>query len=99
MRYDAAMRTTLTIDDATAKALKELAHRSNKPFKHVVNEILRAGLGAAATCGRKRYRLKPAKLGGVIPGINLDKALALADAIEDDFARFPGIRHINPLAG
>jgi hypothetical protein len=77
------MRTTLTIDDATAKALKDLAHRSGKPFKQVVNEALRAGLVAAATRRRKRYRLKPARLGGVVPGISLDKALALADAIED----------------
>jgi hypothetical protein len=27
--------------------------------------------------------VKPAALGGVAPGINLDKVLALADAIED----------------
>jgi hypothetical protein len=48
------MRTTLTIDDATAKALKDLAHRSNKPFKQVVNETLRAGLSTAAMRGRRR---------------------------------------------
>jgi hypothetical protein len=77
------MRTTLTIDDAIAKALKDLAHRSNKPFKQVVNETLRAGLSAAAVRQSRRYRVKPAALGGVSPGINLDKALALADAIED----------------
>jgi hypothetical protein len=81
-------RTTLTIDDATAKALKDLAHRSNKMFKQVANETLRAGLAAAATRGRRRYRLKPARLGGVMPGINLDKALALADAIEDQELAF-----------
>jgi hypothetical protein len=77
------MRTTLTIDDAIARALKDLAHRSNKPFKQVVNETLRAGLSAPAARKRKRYKVKPAALGGVLPGINLDKALALADAIED----------------
>jgi hypothetical protein len=76
------MRTTLTIDDAIARALKDLAHRSNKPFKQVVNETLRAGLSAPAARSR-RYRVKPAALGGVAPGVNLDKALALADAIED----------------
>jgi hypothetical protein len=27
--------------------------------------------------------VQPAALGGVLPGVNLDKALALADAIED----------------
>ena len=77
------MRTTLTIDDAIAKALKDLAHRSDKPFKEVVNETLRAGLNARRAPKAKRYRVKPASLGGAAPGINLDKALALADALED----------------
>jgi hypothetical protein len=31
----------------------------------------------------KPYRVKPASLGGAAPGIDLDKALALADALED----------------
>ena len=77
------MRTTLTIDDGIAGALKELAHRSGKPFKQVVNETLRAGLGASGARRRKAYRVKSAALGGVLPGVNLDKARALADAIED----------------
>jgi hypothetical protein len=77
------MRTTLTIDDATARALKDLAHKSGKSFKQVVNEILRAGLDAARVPPRRPYRVRPAALGGVVPGINLDKALALADALED----------------
>jgi hypothetical protein len=77
------MRTTLTIDDHLARALKERAHRSGKSFKQIVNETLRTGLGAAATRRSKPYKIKPAALGGVMPGINLEKALALADAIED----------------
>jgi hypothetical protein len=77
------MRTTLTIDDAIFKALSDLARRSNKPFKQVVNETLRAGLCAPAARTGRRYKVKPAALGGVYPAINLDKALALADAIED----------------
>ena len=78
------MRTTLTIDDQIAKTLKSVAHRSGKPLKHVVNETLRAGLAAAHAPGRARpYRLKPASLGGVLPGIDLDKALRLAARLED----------------
>lgn len=77
------MRTTLTIDDHLARELKELAHRSGKPFKQVVNETLRAGLAASRARRSKPYRVKPAALGGVLPGVDLDKALALADAIED----------------
>ena len=77
------MRTTLTIDDGIAKALKNLAHRSNKPFKEVVNDTLRAGLSAKRIPKAKPYRVKPVSMGGVLPGVNLDKALALADALED----------------
>ena len=77
------MRTTLTLDDAIARALKERAHRSGRPFKQVVNETLRAGLAASGTRRNKPYKVTPAALGGVLPGVNLDKALALADAIED----------------
>lgn len=79
------MRTTLTIEDRIARDLKEIAHRSGKPFKTVVNETLQAGLAADRGQPRaKRYRLRPASLGGVRRGIDLDKALALADSLEDE---------------
>ena len=79
------MRTTLTIDDQIAKALKALAHRSGKPFKQVVNEALRAGLAVGSSQPAARpYRVKPVSLGGVHPGIDPVEALRLADALEDD---------------
>ena len=78
------MRTTLTLDEQIARALKAAAHRSGKPLKQVVNETLRAGLAAGHSPGRSRpYRVKPASLGGALPGFDLDKALRLADALED----------------
>ena len=78
------MRTTLTLEDRIARDLKQLAHRSGKAFKVVVNETLRAGLAAKKGAGsQKRYRLRAASLGGVLPGIDLDKALAIADTLED----------------
>lgn len=79
------MRTTLTIDDHLARDLKELAHRSGKPFKVVVNEALQAGLIAGGLRRQpKPYRLPTASLGEVREGIDLDKALAVADLLEDD---------------
>lgn len=78
------MRTTLTLDDRIAKALKALAHRSGKPFKQVVNETLQAGLSAKTAPKARPYRLKPVALGGVLPGIDIDKALRLAGALEDE---------------
>jgi hypothetical protein len=83
------MRTTLTLDEPIATALKNAAHRSGKPFKQVVNETLRAGLraGKASTQVSQSYRLKPSSLGGPLTGANLDKALQLADAMEDQALR------------
>ena len=79
------MRTTLTLDDKLAKALKKLAHDSGKSFKEVVNQTVRAGLAAEnAPSKPKPYRVKPTKLGGVLPGINLDKALQIAERLEDE---------------
>jgi hypothetical protein len=77
------MRTTLTLDDRTAKALKALVHRTGKPFKQVVNETLRKGLVAGGSRRAHPYRLKPVSLGGPLPGIDIDKALRLSAALED----------------
>lgn len=83
--YDVSMRTTLTLDDDVAMALKETAYRTDRSFKVAVNETLRAGLAVMeAPPKSRRYRLKPASLGGVLPGIDLDKALQLADSLEDE---------------
>jgi hypothetical protein len=78
------VRTTLTLDDRVVRDLKEIAHRSGKPFKVVVNETLEAGLTAGQQRPKaKRYRVRPASLGGLRKGIDLDKALALSDSLED----------------
>lgn len=78
------MRTTLTLDDQLAQELKDVAHRTRKPFKEVVNETLRNGLRPKRAPQPKPYRLVTVSLGGARPGINLDKALSIADAIEDE---------------
>jgi hypothetical protein len=79
------MRTTLTLDDDLAAELKETAYRTGRSFKQVVNTSLRDGLAAAkAPAACKRYRVVPASLGGVHEGVDLDKALQLADALDDE---------------
>ena len=77
------MRTTLTIDDQLMASLKRVALESGKSFKQVVNETLRAGLQPRGAPAR-RYRLKPASLGHPHPTADLDKALSLAEALEDE---------------
>lgn len=79
------MRTTLTIDDNIAKALKDTAYRSGKSYKQVVNETLRAGLAADRVKDTAAsYRLKPVSMGEVSGGYNLTKALELSDYLEEE---------------
>ena len=79
------MRTTLTIEDGTAAQLREIAHRSGKSFKAVVNDALRAGIANdRIVTRRKQYRLKPMSLGRVVGPYDLVKALQLADRLEDE---------------
>ena len=74
----------MTLNDRIARALKALAHRTGKPFKEVVNETLQAGLSAREAPKARPYRLKPVSLGGALPGINIDKAMRLSAALEDE---------------
>ena len=78
------MRTTLTLDDDVAADLKRQARKSGRPFREVLNDAVRRGLQARATPAKAPYRLKPVSLGGVLPGVDLDRALRLADALEDE---------------
>jgi hypothetical protein len=78
------MRTTLTVDDRVGKALKDLAHRSGKSFKQVVNETLERGLASTGTARKEPYREKPVSLGETLAGYDLTKTLSLAGALEDE---------------
>lgn len=81
------MRTTLTLDDELAAALKKRAYETGRSFKEVVNEALRDGLQAGRVLPRpERYTLDPVALGEPLPGIDLDKALRIAAELEDDEA-------------
>ena len=77
------MRTTLTIDDEIAAALKKRAFESGKSFKQVVNEALAAGLAGSLPRARV-YRLMPVSMGQAQQGINLDKASRIAGEMEDE---------------
>lgn len=80
------MKTTLTIDDNIAEQIEDIVHRSGKSFKAVVNDILRAGVenSRIADTAARPYRLAPVAMGDVIGPCDLDKALQLADRIEDE---------------
>jgi hypothetical protein len=76
------VRTTLTLDPDVAERLRQEARRSGRPFKAVVNEALRRGLGASGKPGRPpRFRVEPHAF-GVRPGFDLDRMNQLVDELE-----------------
>ncbi len=72
----------MTIDPDLAAKLRRIAQERGISFKEALNGTLRAGLGANAGTARP-YRLRTRRL-GLRPGIELDRALHLAAALEDE---------------
>ena len=79
------MRTTLTIDDDLAAALKMSARRSGRSFKAIVNEAIRRGLstGEKPASSRERFRAHSAPR-GFLPGVDPLKLNQLVDELEMD---------------
>jgi hypothetical protein len=75
------MRTTVTLDPDVEAKLHRAMRERGVSFKVAINDAVRSGLGGSASSVR-RYRMPTAPL-GVRPGVNLDKALALAGEMED----------------
>lgn len=76
------MRTTVTLDPDVAAKLKEESRRSGASFKEVLNSSVRRGLGTPDAGEGESYRVRSRRL-GARPGVDLDRALALAGELED----------------
>ncbi len=79
-----AMRTTVTLDDHLLRQLRAMAASSGKPFRQVVNEVLRSGLASRVPADRPPYRWPSFSIGGLAAGVDLDQALRLAGELEDE---------------
>ena len=74
------MRTTVTLDADVQRLLKDAEHRSGRPFKQVLNDAVRAGLGRGAPKAPV-FRQPVFSLGRA--KVDLTKANALAGELED----------------
>ena len=83
------MRTTVTLDPDVAALVKKAMRERGRSFTDVLNEALRAGLGATSVeqqFDQVNYSMDEQ----IVP---LDKALQLAGALEDeDLIRLLGVR-------
>jgi hypothetical protein len=78
-RYDADMRTTVTLDPDTRLLVERAMRERGLSFKDAVNEAIRAGLGSRP--GARAYTT-PRDLGPA--RVDLTKALQVAGQLEDD---------------
>jgi hypothetical protein len=77
------MRTTLTIDPDVAERLRQEMKAGKLPFKRVVNEKLRIGLGMQTKAKSKPYKVKPFDSAYVSEGAH-SSMNQLADALESE---------------
>ena len=78
------VRTTLTLDEDLAERLKETAHRERRSFKEVVNDAIRAGMGAYGKTIRTRPFTVRTFRSRLKAGIDEGKLNQLADQLEAD---------------
>jgi len=76
------MRTTVTLDPDVAAKLKAVARQRGISFKQALNQAVRAGLGGPRRSARRFEQLTQPM--GLRPGVDLDKGLQLAAALEDE---------------
>ena len=77
------VRTTLTLDEDVANRVQAEARRSGRPFKVVVNDLLRAGLSQSRRGQRAEpFQVEAANFGGLRPGLSLDNIAALLEEVE-----------------
>jgi hypothetical protein len=74
------MRTTMTLDPDVEELIRREMHQRRTSFKQVVNEGLRRALRDPGT--PRRVETPTFDLG--LPRTDLDRALALAGALEDE---------------
>lgn len=77
--YGSAMRTTVTLEQDVADAVRGLMAEQGLGFKAALNELVRRG---AHPNPAEPFRTKARPMG--VPPVNLDKALALAASLEDE---------------
>lgn len=75
------MRTTITIDEDLAKQLRGEMRRSGLSLKEAVNRFLRLGLVGGRKPQRKRFEVRPGRL-GLPAGLSYDNVEELLESLE-----------------
>jgi len=82
------MRTTLTLDEDVAAKLETEAQRAGRPFREIVNDMLRRGLeNRRVTAQRRAFKVRARDLGNIKQGLSLDNIAELIEHVEGSLHR------------
>ena len=82
------MRTRLSLDDDVATKLKAEARLAGRPFREIVNEMLRRGLASRrVTAHRQAFEITARDLGDLKPGLSLDYVAELIEQLKGSLHR------------
>ena len=80
------MRTTLTLDEDVADFLKMQSKLQGRPFKQVVNDVLRRGIAPSSNRPELPTFRVVVNRSGLVPGVDPLRLNQLNDALEvEDF--------------
>lgn len=77
------MRTTVTLDADVERLIRDAMRERAISFKEALNEAARIGLGGRGPAGARKFVQKSFRMGQE-QEFRWDKAVAVADAIEDE---------------
>ena len=77
------MRTTVTLDPDVELLVKKLVRERGVSFKEALNQAVRLGMASMRRRPTRRFKQRTYRM-GFRPEFRWDKALAMAEAIEDE---------------
>lgn len=77
------MRTTVTLDSDTEALLRRLMRERGISFKEALNQAVRLGAGGTTRVKAPKFQQQTFRM-GFRPEFRWDKALALAESMEDE---------------
>jgi hypothetical protein len=71
------------LDPDVAARVKQAARRSGKPFKQIVNDLIRAGLAQSSeSAAAKPFKVEAVKFGGLRDGLSIDNINELLETVD-----------------
>lgn len=77
------MRTTVRIDDALYRRVKERAAREGRTVAAVMEDAVRVGMQTEVAAAERPYLVHPLALGPVRDGIDINSNSSVRDALDE----------------